>query len=152
MTVKIVPVKSGDLPALFALLEDSGLPTVGLSAHLATTLVARDGERLVGSAALELYGTDALLRSVAVAAPLRGQGLGERLIHAALDLARLHGVQQVYLLTETAQHFFLRFGFRPIARRDVSPALHKSIEWTSACPVTAQAMTLRLSSEQRQTT
>lgn len=55
MTVKIVPVQSDDLPALFALLEDSGLPTAGLAAHLATTLVACDGERLVGSAALELY-------------------------------------------------------------------------------------------------
>ena len=150
MTVKIVPAHMSDLPALLALLEDSGLPTSGLSAHLATTLVACDGERLVGSAALELSGTDALLRSVAVAAPLRGQGLGEQLTHAALDLARLHGVQQVCLLTETAQHFFPRFGFRPIARADVSPALHQSVEWTTACPVTAQAMMVRLSSKQEQ--
>lgn len=59
--MKIVPAKSGDLPALFALLEDSDLPTMGLTAHLVTTLVAHDGERLVGSAALELYGTDARL-------------------------------------------------------------------------------------------
>ena len=66
MTVKIVPAHTSDLPALFALLEDNGPPTSGLSAHLATTLVARESERLVGSAALELYGTDALLRSVAV--------------------------------------------------------------------------------------
>jgi amino-acid N-acetyltransferase len=91
-------------------------------------------------------------RSVAVAAPLRGKGLGERLTHAALDLARLHGIQQVYLLTETAQHFFPRFGFRPISRTDVSPALHQSIEWTSACPVTAQAMMARLSIEKEETT
>lgn len=144
MTVKIDSAQTGDLPALFALLEDSGLPTAGLAAHLATTLVARGGEWLVGSAALELYGTDALLRSVAVAAPLRGQGVGERLTHAALDLARRHGVQQVYLLTETAQQFFPRFGFRPIARTEVSPALHRSVEWTTACPATAQAMTVRL--------
>jgi hypothetical protein len=41
MSVKIVPAQIGDLPALFALLEDSGLPAAGLAAHLATTLVAR---------------------------------------------------------------------------------------------------------------
>lgn len=151
MTVKIDSAQTGDLPGLFALLEDSDLPTAGLAAHLATTLVARDGERVVGSAALELYGTEALLRSVAVAVPLRGQGIGERLTHAALELACRHGVQQVSLLTETAQQFFPRFGFCPIARTEVSPALHESIEWTSACPVTAQAMSLRLSSEQEQT-
>jgi amino-acid N-acetyltransferase len=150
MTVKIDSAQTGDLPALFALLEDSGLPTAGLAAHLATTLVAHDGERLVGSAALELYGSEALLRSVAVAAPLRGQGLGEQLTHSALELARLHCVQQVSLLTETAQQFFARFGFHPIARTEVSSALHQSIEWTSACPVTAQAMTLRLGSSEKE--
>jgi hypothetical protein len=61
MTVKIVPAKPGDLPALFALLKDSGLPTAGLSAHLAIVLVAHDGERLVECAALELYGANARL-------------------------------------------------------------------------------------------
>ncbi len=79
-----------------------------------------------------------------MAAPLRGQGLGKRLTQAALALARQHAVLQVYLLTETAQQFFPRFGFRPIARTEVSPALHQSIELTTACPVTAQAMSLFL--------
>jgi GNAT superfamily N-acetyltransferase len=87
MTVKIVPAKPGDLPALFALLEDSGLPTAGLSAHLPTALVARAAGGWLGAPPSNCMERMRGSRSVAVAAPLRGQGLGERLTHAALDLA-----------------------------------------------------------------
>ncbi len=142
--MEIVPAQAEDLPALLAELSACGLPTAGIAAHLSTTLLARDGKRLVGSAALELYGTDALLRSVAVTPSLRGQGLGERLTLAALDLAHRKRVQQVYLLTETAQDYFPRFGFRSIERSAVSPTVHQSVEWTSACPVSAQAMVFEL--------
>ena len=60
----------------------------GLSDYLATTLVARADQTVIGSAALEPYGAAALLRSVAVDQAFRGQGLGQRLTQAAL--ARCH--------------------------------------------------------------
>jgi amino-acid N-acetyltransferase len=107
-------------------------------------LVARDGQHLVGSAGLECYGTVALLRSVAVAPHLRGKRLGEQLVLAALDLADERGIDAVYLLTETAQGFFPRFGFTAIGRSEVPLALHESAEWTTACSSTAQAMAKRL--------
>src|SRR2546430_13876525 len=110
-------------PAIFELLAASRLPRASLERHLATTLVARDASELVGTAALELYGSAALLRSVAVATRLRGRGLGQALTHAALELARRRGARTVYLLTETAGAFFPRFGFKPIARADVEPAV-----------------------------
>jgi len=100
----------------------------------------RENSRIVGTAALELYGGSALLRSVAVAAALRGQGLGQRLTTAALDLARKSGVRTVYLLTETAGAFFPKFGFKTIERRDVDPAVQVSQEFTTACPASAMVM------------
>jgi len=142
--MKIEPAKAADLPAILELLEQSGLPKDGLSDHLATALVARSGQTVVGSAALELYGTTALLRSVAVEHSLRGEGLGQRLVHAALARARSLGVSHVYLLTQTASGFFPRFGFRPIPRSEVAPAVQHSVEFTSACPVSAQAMMIEL--------
>jgi amino-acid N-acetyltransferase len=129
-----------DIPSLFALLQQSSLPTDGLRDHQSTVLIAREGGGIIGCAALECYGSVALLRSVAVVAAKRGQGLGERLTMAALDLAQAQGNTEVYLLTETAQHYFPRFGFHAIARQAVSPAIHHSVEWTSACPDTAQTM------------
>jgi len=146
MAIIIDAAQETDLPAILALLEKSGLPQDGLSDYMATTLVAREDHTIVGSAALELYGTVALLRSVAVADPLRGQGLGQQLTKEALKLAEQHGVTLVYLLTETASGFFPRFGFRPIPRSEVAPAIHFSTEWTTACPETAQAMVANLHS------
>ncbi len=144
MTLLIEAANANDLPAILAFLEKSGLPQDGLSEHLTTTLVAREDQTIVGSSALELYGTGALLRSVVVADHLRGQGLGQQLTQAALKLAKEHGVTFIYLLTETASGFFPRFGFRPIPRSEVVPAVQRSMEWTTACPVTAQAMVAQL--------
>lgn len=129
-----------DLPAVLELIDASGLPRAALDQHIATTLVARERARIVGTAALELYGNFALLRSVAVAAQLRGQGLGRRLTTAALELARRRGVRTVYLLTETAGGFFPKLGFQKIERGDVDPVVQTSQEFTSACPASAMVM------------
>jgi amino-acid N-acetyltransferase len=98
----------------------------------------------VGCAALELYGCVALLRSVAAARDLRGTGLGWRLTEAALELFRHLDVEEAYLLTETADLFFPRFGFRPILRSEVPRSIQRSVEFTSACPASARAMVLDL--------
>ncbi len=144
MTIAIAAATATDLPAILDLLERSKLPRVGIEGHLDTTLVARRGNQLVGCAAIELYGTAGLLRSVAVDAALRGQALGQRLTRAALDLAQERGIDTVYLLTETAGEFFPRFGFRRITRAEVALAVQQSVEFTSACPASALVMQLDL--------
>lgn len=136
---EIAPATPADLPAVLALLAANKLPQEGLE-HGATVLVARDGSRVVGSVALELYGDAGLLRSVAVDAAWRGRGLGHALTDRALELARRRGVRTVYLLTTTAGEFFPRFGFRPIDRADVALAVRQSVEFTSACPASALVM------------
>lgn len=144
MTPDITPAASADLRAIFDLLDANKLPRAELEQHVGSTLVARENGRIVGSAALELYGAAALLRSVAVAAPLRGRGLGQALTAAALDLARRRSVRTVYLLTETAAEFFPKWGFRPITRAEVEPAVLRSTEFTTACPKSALVMALTL--------
>lgn len=146
MPIDIAAAQVADLPGVISLLERSRLPTDGIAEHVASTLVARDGGRIVGSAAVESYGRVGLLRSVAVDEALRGRGLGVRLTEAALALARARHLDWVYLLTETAGDFFPRFGFRPIARADVDPAALQSVEFTTVCPASALVMALELSS------
>ncbi len=140
MSPTIGPAVPTDLPAILDLIDGSKLPSAGLEQHVGSTLVARDGDRIVGTAALELYGGSALLRSVAVAGELRGQGVGQALTNAALDLAKRRGVHTVYLLTETATQFFPKFGFRPVPRTDVDPGVLESTEFTTACPASALVM------------
>jgi len=140
MNVTVTAASAADLPIVLDLLQRCKMPQASLEQHLASTLVAREGVRIVGCAALEVYGRAALLRSVAVEPSSRGLGLGAQLTNAALDLARAHAVQTVYLLTDTASVFFLRFGFRRLLRTDVDPAVQQSVEFTDACPESALAM------------
>jgi amino-acid N-acetyltransferase len=100
--------------------------------------------RIIGCVVVEVYGTAGLLRSVAVDLPHRGLGLGIQLTEAALNVARRRGVTTLYLLTETAVEFFPRFGFKPVSRAEVEPALKRSAEFTGACPDSAVALRLDL--------
>jgi amino-acid N-acetyltransferase len=142
--LNITAAQQDDLPAVLNLLDRSGLPRDGLAEHFDIALVARDSARVVGSAAVERYGDAGLLRSVAVDDHYRGQGLGARLVGAALDQARQEGLQAVYLLTTTAPEYFPRFGFQPVARADVAPAVQQSVEFTGACPASALVMRVEL--------
>jgi amino-acid N-acetyltransferase len=144
MNVKISASTSADLSDVLELLEHNHLPRAEIERHLETLLVAREGARVVGCAAVELYGPAGLVRSIAVDLPHRGLGLGIQLTEAILALARSRGVKTAYLLTETARAFFPRFGFRSIQREEVDPAVRKSVEFTKACPETAQAMRAEL--------
>jgi arsenate reductase len=133
-----------DLPQIRALLERLHLPLAGADDHLATLLVARENEMVVGTAGLELYDDGALLRSVAVEPRRQGAQLGHQLTDAALQLAANRGARAVFLLTTTAEKFFPRFGFEQIDREQVPPAVRQSVEFQSACPASAIVMRKQL--------
>ena len=142
--VTITAGTAADLAAVENLLKRSDLPTAGVAACVDSLLVARSGAHVMGSAALERYGTAALLRSVAVYPTLRGAGVGQQLMEAVLAKAQQSGVRDLYLLTTTAGGFFPRFGFQPISRAAVPAAVKASAEFTSLCPDSALVMHLAL--------
>jgi len=146
--VTIGAAKQEELHDIFALLDECELPKEGLAPHLSTTLVARNGDEIVGCSALELYQEFALLRSVAVSPLSRGKGLALRLTQATLDLARHHHVMAMYLLTETASAFFSKVGFKSVQRSDVPKKVQQSVEFTTLCPDTATVMMYRLGQDQ----
>ena len=131
-------------PAAHRDLSANGLPPDGLAGHLGSTLVARSAGRVVGSAAVEMYGPHALLRSVAVDKDHRGGGLGQRLTRKVLELARERGAVAAFLLTGTADGFFPRFGFEPSGRSGVPEAVRGSVEFVSACPESTRAVSADL--------
>jgi amino-acid N-acetyltransferase len=133
-----------DLAEVRRLLEGQHLPVDGLHEHVQTMLVARDGAQIVGTAALELYADGALLRSVAVDSGHQARGLGQHLTESALQLAQAFRIQDVFLLTTTAERFFTKLGFETIARAAVPESVQASIEFRSACPASATVMHKRL--------
>lgn len=129
-----------DITAVLALLEEAGLPTAGVTDAFTEFVIAEDNGQLVGVVGLEVYAGSALLRSAAVKETWRGSGVGRALIDRALDLARERGVEDVFLLTTTAEHYFPRFGFSCVSRESVVPAVKQSVEFQKACPDSAVVM------------
>lgn len=143
-TYDIRPASAEDLGPATTLLTESHLPLDGFAEHIGDALVATRGGRVVGVVELELYGRDALLRSLVVSPSERGARLGERLAAGALRMAGDRGVGDVYLLTETADGFFPRFGFAKSDRESAPPAVRDSVEFRLACPQSAVMMHVRI--------
>jgi amino-acid N-acetyltransferase len=129
-----------DYRGVMHLLEAANLPVAGVPSTLTDFYVAEDQGRILGAVGLELYGADALLRSAVVDAAARGAGTGRALVQRILGHARERGVRAVYLLTTTAERYFLRFGFDRIAREEVPAGVKASIEFRGACPASAVVM------------
>jgi|CXWL01.1.fsa_nt_gi N-acetylglutamate synthase-like GNAT family acetyltransferase len=147
-TPEIRRCDEGERPGVLALLEQNALPTSGLSDHWDRTWVAVDRSgpdgQVVGSVALEIHGTTALLRSFATRADHRGQGLGHALFEYAVARAEELKLENLALLTTTAESFFARRGFAPVSREELPRSLDASAELKGACPATARAMIRRL--------
>jgi len=128
-----------------ALLEAEGLPASDLTeAHLQHFFfIGTDGtpSALVG---LEIYGRDALLRSLVVSATARTQGLGSALVLHAEQYAAAHEVRALYLLTTTAESFFEHRGYRRIERANAPSAIQSTREFASLCPASSAFMIKRL--------
>lgn len=133
-----------DWPAVEALLIEAELPLAGAEAHLEQFLLAFRGAQLVASAGFEVYGSAALLRSVAVSKTERGTGLGQEIVRMLLDQAYSAGLKTVGLLTTTADRFFPRFGFVRVTREELPSELFASPEFQGICPSSSTAMRLDL--------
>jgi len=87
-----------------------------------TLLIARDGDAIVGTTTVIVYTTPfwikARLDEVVVDSGARGEGVGEALIRAALDVGRERGAQVAELQSgrgparEAAHRLYERLGFR----------------------------------------
>lgn len=139
--------RPGDIPAIERLLAATSLPTAGVAdivrARPADFVVADDAARpgeLLAVGGLEVCGTDALLRSVAVRPEAQRHGLGRELVRRLVCVAEERGLRALYLLTMTAEHYFPRFGFSHVARDRVPAAIAETLEFRSACPASAVAM------------
>lgn len=142
--MKVRGAKSSDLAAVEQLLGANDLPLDGVRDHFTSFVVAEEGGTIAGAAGLEKYGNCGLLRSAVVAPGYRSGGVGRRLVEELLERAEEAGVDEVYLLTTTAEEYFPRFGFTRTTRTAVPEAVKASAEFRGACPDTAIVMTRRI--------
>lgn len=117
----VADAQPAELGEICSLLACAGLSSEGVADHFGGFLVAREDGRLAATACLEDHGTCGLVRSVATVPDRQGCGLAGSLVRALIHRARARGHEVVYVLTTTAQGYFVRFGFRRIERTEVRP-------------------------------
>ena len=142
--MRIRNATGADLTAVERLLSASALPLDGVKDNFSNFVVAEDDGEIAGAIGLEEFGAVALLRSAVVSPEHRGSGVGRRLVERLLEGAEVAGIEELYLLTTTAEKYFPRFGFTRTPRSAVPDAVKASAEFQGACPDTAVVMTRRV--------
>lgn len=98
----------------------------------------------VGFVGLESYTNTALLRSLVVLSAAQGYGHGRALVDATIIGARSAGVEELWLLTDTAAAFFEKLGWQRRDRADAPPAIAASAEFQNLCPASAICLSLSI--------
>lgn len=144
MSITYVPARMGYRDALVSLLESFQLATKDLPADLEGIVLALDNGMLIGSAGMEKIGRYGLLRSVAVHNEYQKTGIGKQLFDKALEMAREDYIQEVWLLTTTADRYFERQGFERVERAKAPPEIQAIPQFTTLCAATAVVMRKRI--------
>lgn len=136
---------AGDLDTIRRILADTNLPDGGVEEQFGEGYsVAMQNGETIGCAGIEVYGNYGLLRSVAVAPSHQGKGIAKRVVEDRLDWARERKLCALYLLTDTAEDYFPRFGFERISRDDAPKEIQVSKEFSEVCCESAALLVLRL--------
>lgn len=138
--IKYYWARPSDLAAIQSLLKQCNLPYEDISPHLANFMMAKIGERVIGVNGMEIYEEDALLRSLAVDMALRNRGISRELNNRILERARLLGIKNLYLLTQTVENYAAKSGFHKIDRASVPESIQATTEFKSLCPQSAVCM------------
>jgi amino-acid N-acetyltransferase len=141
LAITLSGVRSGERTQIIDLLTNCGLHTADITDDmLRNFIVARKGETIVGVIGLEIAGTDALVRSIAVNAKFRNQGVAAMLTQSIERHGRNCGVDTLYLLTLTAESFFEGQGFGRCDRGAAPSGIQATQEFQTFCPDTAVCM------------
>ena len=133
------------LSAAIRFLRAAELPTEDLTdSHLQHFFMASSRDSAVGLVGLEIYGRDALLRSLVVDPSVRTEGIGSQLVEYVETYGRARGVEAVYLLTTTAENFFARRGYARIERSTAPESIRTTREFASICPASSAFMVKHL--------
>lgn len=137
--------ETDDFSSVCKLLSVCGLPFDDLTPeHLEHFAVADHDGWIRGVVGLEPAGDAALIRSLAVAADFRGQGLAARLLDEIEAIAKEKGVLRLLGLTTTAEAFLRHRGFLRIERQTVPPAIAAMPQFESLCPLEAVCFEKRI--------
>lgn len=137
--MNIVPASQNSFSAAIELLKKNNLPTEDLTPGT-QLFVMEEGDKVIGTVAVEYDYNDALLRSLSVSEEKRNAGTGDTLVRFVEDYVRKQGVQNVFLLTTTAAGFFSKKGYTIIDRSNVPEFIKNTKEYSLICTSSSTLM------------
>jgi N-acetylglutamate synthase-like GNAT family acetyltransferase len=139
------PLAAWERDGVKAALVRAGLPADDIGDERVLVWRFETGQAIpVGFGGLEIFGSDALLRSLVTLPPLRQVGMGAAMVAVLETEARALKCRAIYLLTASDPRFFSRLGYAACARGDVPEAVRASRQFAALCPPSAVAMVKRI--------
>ncbi len=133
----IDPIAANDPRLVFAL-DAAGLPVEDLELPDRHFFAFRDSDTVIGFVGWEDAGDRAaLFRSLVVLPAARGRGWGKVMTQWAMEQLAGRGVDEVWMLTTTADAFAVHLGFERVDRSAAPESIQRTRQFAGLCPSTA---------------
>lgn len=144
MNMTLRKATENEYRAILHLLASNHLPTADIYEKKITLFVGVIENEIVATIGIELYGNEALLRSLCVKEGFKNQKLGEKMLSYLFNFCAAESIKTLFLLTTTAEHYFVRYGFEKIMRDETPKTIQNTREFQDICPASAIIMALKL--------
>jgi amino-acid N-acetyltransferase len=147
--MRVCEKNSQILDQVSQLLKDAGLVPIGLEEEKLQLFCEQDkNDEVLGVVGLEIYGTAAILRSLAVQEDMRKQGIGRRLLSEVFVFEKNNEITELYLMTETIGKMLEQsYGFSYIGREKVPGDMAQSPLFKDVCHCSCAVMVKQLGGE-----
>ena len=131
---------TSDIEQIESLLKEYSLPINDIFENINNFIIAEQDNKIVGLGGFEKHGEIVLLRSITVTQEYRGKAIGKSIYQLLESKISRLGINQLYLLTETAADYFKNIGFTIKERINVPEAVMRTKQFSALCPSTAVVM------------
>lgn len=139
--IVIRTAQTGEHAVVIRLLQAAGLPYEDIrEASLDQFLVATDNGEILGCIGLKTCGSHGLLRSLVVVRNAQSQGIGTSLVQAIEQEGRRSRLSALFLLTMTAELFFIERGYQRTDRSLAPLQIQASSQFVGLCPSQASCL------------
>lgn len=140
-SISINHAQTKDFEPIINLLHQYNLVIQDINLSRQYFIVLNDGDKTCACGAIEFYQPYGLIRSVAVTPDNAKRGYASKIISKLEKVASSNEITELYLLTETAESFFTKLGFKKIDRELAPDTIKQTNQFSELCPMTATVMT-----------
>ncbi|MDH5693401.1 MAG: arsenic resistance N-acetyltransferase ArsN2 [Gammaproteobacteria bacterium] len=126
---------------IFELLEKNELPTSDITQEKSIQFFGIfENEKLIACVGMEPMANVVLIRSLAVNHSQQGKGYGSKLVSHVEQRAKESAFGAIYLLTTTADQYFLKHDYQKLPRNQAPHEILSSSQFSHVCPISAILM------------